>query len=143
MRTEAMHAGICRQDCCSVQEHGELPVQVDLHIPELTVRETFDFAARVQGGGIKAGARTACNLPRSFRAACMHDALPRQRLRTCCMHLLLLSMANSWHTAPACDAFCNSHHVMVTACDTFYNSPSVMVVRRLCESAHACAAFLA
>lgn len=29
--------------------------QVDLHIPELTVRETFDFAARVQGTGLKAG----------------------------------------------------------------------------------------
>ncbi|BDA47821.1 probable pleiotropic drug resistance protein 1 [Coccomyxa sp. Obi] len=28
--------------------------QVDLHIPELTVRETFDFAARVQGTGLKA-----------------------------------------------------------------------------------------
>ena len=30
-------------------------VQVDLHIAELTVRETFDFAARVQGTGLKAG----------------------------------------------------------------------------------------
>ncbi|EIE18194.1 putative pleiotropic drug resistance protein 3 [Coccomyxa subellipsoidea C-169] len=28
--------------------------QVDLHVPELTVRETFDFAARVQGTGLKA-----------------------------------------------------------------------------------------
>lgn len=34
--------------------------QVDLHIPELTVRETFDFAARVQGTGLKAG------VPRSY-----------------------------------------------------------------------------
>ena len=30
-------------------------MQVDLHIAELTVRETFDFAARVQGTGLKAG----------------------------------------------------------------------------------------
>ena len=30
--------------------------QVDNHIPDMTVRETFDFAARVQGSGSKAGA---------------------------------------------------------------------------------------
>ena len=29
--------------------------QTDLHLPELTVRETMDFAARVQGVGHKAG----------------------------------------------------------------------------------------
>ena len=29
--------------------------QTDLHMPELTVRETMDFAARVQGVGHKAG----------------------------------------------------------------------------------------
>ena len=29
--------------------------QTDLHLPELTVRETMDFAARVQGTGYKAG----------------------------------------------------------------------------------------
>lgn len=31
--------------------------QNDLHQPELTVRETFNFAARVQGVGHKAGGR--------------------------------------------------------------------------------------
>lgn len=30
-------------------------MQVDLHTAELTVRETFDFAARVQGTQLKAG----------------------------------------------------------------------------------------
>ncbi len=30
-------------------------MQNDLHQPELTVRETFNFAARVQGVGHKAG----------------------------------------------------------------------------------------
>ncbi len=30
-------------------------MQVDLHIAELTVRETFDFGARVQGTALKAG----------------------------------------------------------------------------------------
>ena len=29
--------------------------QTDTHLPELTVRETFDFAARAQGTGHKAG----------------------------------------------------------------------------------------
>lgn len=29
--------------------------QTDLHLPELTVRETMNFAARVQGTGRKAG----------------------------------------------------------------------------------------
>lgn len=29
--------------------------QTDTHLPELTVRETFDFAARSQGTGHKAG----------------------------------------------------------------------------------------
>ena len=29
--------------------------QIDTHLPELTVRETFDFAARSQGTGHKAG----------------------------------------------------------------------------------------
>ncbi len=29
--------------------------QEDQHLPELTVRETFDFAARCQGAGTKAG----------------------------------------------------------------------------------------
>jgi len=29
--------------------------QTDLHLPELTVRETMNFAARVQGVGRKAG----------------------------------------------------------------------------------------
>ena len=53
--------------------------QVDLHLPELTVRETMDFAARVQGVGHKAG-RSVPSLPpvvqlqnpskrRSFQAA--------------------------------------------------------------------------
>lgn len=32
-----------------------MDAQVDLHIPELTVQETFSFAARVQGTGLKAG----------------------------------------------------------------------------------------
>ncbi len=29
--------------------------QTDTHLPELTVRETFDFAVRAQGTGHKAG----------------------------------------------------------------------------------------
>lgn len=29
--------------------------QEDQHLPELTVRETFDFAARCQGVGVQAG----------------------------------------------------------------------------------------
>lgn len=33
--------------------------QTDLHLPELTVRETMNFAARVQGVGHKAGERPA------------------------------------------------------------------------------------
>lgn len=32
--------------------------QTDLHLPELTVRETMNFAARVQGVGHKAGQHT-------------------------------------------------------------------------------------
>lgn len=31
-------------------------MQVDSHLPELTVRETLDFASRVQGPGSKRGA---------------------------------------------------------------------------------------
>ena len=33
--------------------------QEDQHLPELTVRETFDFAARCQGVGVQAGKHTA------------------------------------------------------------------------------------
>ncbi len=36
-------------------------MQVDLHIAELTVRETFDFAARVQGTAMKAGGLSHCS----------------------------------------------------------------------------------
>ena len=36
--------------------------QTGTHLPELTVRETFDFAARSQGTGHKAGDWTAANL---------------------------------------------------------------------------------
>ena len=56
-------------------------MQVDLHTAELTVRETFDFAARVQGTKLKAGENVVtafCCLP----AMCMC----RQQiatLRTC------------------------------------------------------------
>lgn len=42
-------------------------MQVDLHVPELTVRETFDFAARVQGTGLKAGVPATISCDR----ACM------------------------------------------------------------------------
>ena len=43
--------------------------QTDLHLPELTVRETMDFAARVQGTGHKAGLLPA--LPRAAALATM------------------------------------------------------------------------
>ena len=33
--------------------------QEDQHLPELTVRETFDFSARCQGVGVQAGMYTA------------------------------------------------------------------------------------
>ena len=40
----------------SQRSHG---LQVDLHTAELTVRETLDFGARVQGTGLKAGTSAA------------------------------------------------------------------------------------
>jgi len=36
--------------------------QTDLHLPELTVRETMNFAARVQGVGHRAGTPTAISM---------------------------------------------------------------------------------
>lgn len=38
-----------------VQRTSAYIEQTDLHLPELTVRETMNFAARVQGVGHKAG----------------------------------------------------------------------------------------
>ena len=35
---------------------GWAPLQVDSHLAELTVKETMDFSARVQGPGTKRGA---------------------------------------------------------------------------------------
>ena len=61
------------KSCNAVQTHGTITYnghsykefipqrtaayinQTDTHLPELTVRETFDFAARSQGTGHKAG----------------------------------------------------------------------------------------
>lgn len=42
---------------------SSLPLQVDNHIAELTVRETLDFAARVLGVGHKAGAHIMAKCP--------------------------------------------------------------------------------
>lgn len=36
--------------------------QVDTHTPEMTVRETFDFAARMQGPGYRSGERGLQNV---------------------------------------------------------------------------------
>ena len=40
--------------------------QTDLHLPELTVRETMNFAARVQGVGHRAGIPLLLPLLRDF-----------------------------------------------------------------------------
>lgn len=55
--------------------------QVDLHLPELTVRETMNFAARVQGVGHKAGqnsmlAGLPCHMAEAKFSQCQ-DAIPR------------------------------------------------------------------
>ena len=43
--------------------------QSDLHLPEVTVRETFDFGARVQGIGSRGGKPSQCNI-RVYIVAC-------------------------------------------------------------------------
>ena len=48
--------------------------QTDTHLPELTVRETFDFAARSQGTGHKAGDNSHAS-PAALLSTC-HDLLP-------------------------------------------------------------------
>lgn len=45
--------------------------QEDQHLPELTVRETFDFAARCQGVGAQAGELSSQQV-HALRAALMH-----------------------------------------------------------------------
>ena len=46
---------------CSTATQAAWLAQVDNHIPDMTVRETFDFAARVQGSGSKAGAASGAH----------------------------------------------------------------------------------
>ena len=51
--------------------------QTDLHLPELTVRETMDFAARVQGVGHRPGGfctLTQTSLPNFQSLFCASDS---------------------------------------------------------------------
>jgi len=58
--------------------------QNDLHQPELTVRETFDFAARCQGVGHKAGGpTTAVCLSSVSPSVCQSVRLPAVCLSVC------------------------------------------------------------
>ena len=54
--------------------------QTDLHLPELTVRETMDFAARVQGVGHRPGRLFAplsqTSLPTCHFFFCASDFIP-------------------------------------------------------------------
>lgn len=89
------------QGCCSVKSMVWLPAQVDLHIPELTVRETFDFAARVQGSGIKAGKSSQPNLLPPC-GTCMHCPSKAAHLLLLAVSLLLPCMhgmlLHAWNT---------------------------------------------
>jgi hypothetical protein len=56
-----------------------LHTQEDNHLPELTVRETFDFSGRCQGVGTRAGA-SGLHLPRLASPAFLQAAFGRSRL---------------------------------------------------------------
>lgn len=58
-------------------------MQVDLHTAELTVRETFDFAARVQGTKLKAGESVARHSAVSLQCACAGSRLQHSLLVLC------------------------------------------------------------
>ena len=53
--TQVTYNGVPLRDFSAVRTASYIP-QTDVHIGELTVRETFDFAARCQGSGFKPGA---------------------------------------------------------------------------------------
>ena len=73
---------------CVVGRTAAYVDQVDNHIAELTVRETLDFAARVQGAGF--GARPVLARMQSTHALCSCPACGQALPKPACWHIVVL-----------------------------------------------------
>lgn len=75
--------------------------QDDQHMGELTVRETFNFAARCQGAGIWPGKPTTPSPTLSVNLMKSLSLSPSLALSVCLVRVCLLSWSCKWVHAPA------------------------------------------
>lgn len=98
-------------------------MQVDLHTAELTVRETFDFAARVQGTKLKAGENIVNYSAISLQCACAGSRSQHSPLVVC--PEAWPYRLRGWRLRNACDMCCPYQSQLSTSSFEGVQSPPV------------------